>query len=245
MRGSGNLHEMAVQRLGFMIASGAFSAGDLLPGADELCALLGVGRSVLREALKILSGKGMIEARPKTGTRVRARAHWNHLDHDLLLWRFTSPTMADVTSIFDLRRAIEPTAACLCAYRASDIEIASLERLLEDMEAIATDSQAFAVPDLQFHQALLRFTGNELVASLAGVVEMALQISFHLSDDSASGQHHALPLHKLVVEKIRSHDGEGARLAMLELLDEAETDVRRVLHKRTLPVKTASDQAHA
>lgn len=230
--GAGSLHGMVVERLGFLIASGEFKAGDVLPNADELSARLGVGRSVLREGLKVLSGKGMIEARPKTGTRVRPRSEWNHLDPDLLAWRYASPNPEDVASIFDLRRAIEPAAAALCAKRATPQQIAEIKAVLQEMEATADDSDRFAGPDLAFHQALLRYTGNELIASLAGMVEMALLISFRLSDDNYGGQRHSLPQHRAVLERIEAHDEEGARLAVIELLNDAEADVRRVLERR-------------
>lgn len=229
---AGSLHGMVVERLGFLIAAGEFKAGDVLPNADELSARLGVGRSVLREGLKVLSGKGMIEARPKTGTRVRPRSEWNHLDPDLLAWRYASPNLEDVASIFDLRRAIEPAAAAMCARKATLQQIAQIGAVLKEMEATADDSDRFAGPDLSFHQALLRFTGNELIASLASVVEMALMISFRLSDDSFGGQRHSLPLHKAVLERIEARDEEGARLAVIALLNDAEADVRRVLERR-------------
>ena len=231
-RAAGSLHGMVVERLGFLIASGEFKAGDNLPNADELSARLGVGRSVLREGLKVLSGKGMIEARPKTGTRVRPRSEWNHLDPDLLAWRYAAPSAEDVGSIFDLRRAIEPAAAAMCARRAAPDEVARLGAILNEMEATADDSDRFAGPDLAFHQALLRCTGNELIASLASVVEMALLISFRLSDDNYGGQRHSLPLHRTVFERIAAHDEEGARLAVVALLNDAEADVRRVLERR-------------
>ena len=230
----GSLHGMVVERLGFLIASGEFEAGDVLPNADELSTRLGVGRSVLREGLKVLSGKGMIEARPKTGTKVCPRSEWNHLDPDLLAWRYASPYSEDVASIFDLRRAIEPAAAEMCAQRATEAEIAQLGVILREMEATADDSDRFAAPDLSFHQALLRFTGNELIASLAVVVETALLISFRLSDDNFGGQRHSLPLHKSVVERIEARDAEGARLAVVALLNNAEADVRRALERRGL-----------
>lgn len=223
---------MVVEQLGFLIASGEFKAGDVLPNADDLSARLKVGRSVLREGLKVLSGKGMIEARPKTGTRVRPRSEWNHLDPDLLAWRYASPTPDDVASIFDLRRAIEPAAAGLCARKATAEQITELRKALREMEATADDNDRFTGPDLSFHQALLRFTGNELIASLASVVEMALLISFRLSDDSLGGQGHSLPLHRAVLERIAAHDEDGAKLAMVALLNDAEADVRRVLERR-------------
>jgi DNA-binding FadR family transcriptional regulator len=99
------------------------------------------------------------------------------------------------------------------------------------METVADDSERFAGPDLAFHQAVLRHTGNELIASLAGVVEMALLISFRLSDDSG-GQRHAMPQHRMVLERIEARDDEGARAASMNLLNDAEKDVVRVLEQR-------------
>lgn len=242
-RVAASLHGMVVEQLGFLIASGEFKAGDVLPNADELSARLGVGRSVLREGLKVLSGKGMIEARPKTGTRVRPRSAWNHLDPDLLAWRYASPSPEDVASIFDLRRAIEPAAAALCARKATADEIAQIGAILDEMEANADDSERFAGPDLSFHQALLRFTGNELISSLASVVEMALLISFRLSSDNYGGQRHAMPLHRAVLERVEARDEDGAKLAVIALLNDAEADVRRVLERRgRAPAKRLNDR---
>lgn len=244
-RAAASLHGMVVERLGFLIASGEFKAGDVLPNTEELSARLGVGRSVLREGLKVLSGKGMIEARPKTGTRVRPRSEWNHLDPDLLAWRYASPSPQDVASIFDLRRAIEPAAAALCARKATTEQISRIGTILREMEATADDSDRFVGPDLSFHQALLRFTGNELIASLASVVEMALLISFRLSSDNYGSQRHSMPLHRTVFERIEARDEEGARLAVSTLLNDAEADVRRILERRGKAAAKASKSSKA
>lgn len=228
---AGNLHEILVRRLGHMIVSGAFGAGEALPPAEELCERFSVTRSVLREGLKVLSGKGMIEARQKTGTRVRPRADWNHLDPDLLLWRFASPKLDDVVALFELRRAIEPEAAALCARRATPEQITLLGQIMQRMEEVAGDNAAFALPDLQFHLAIMRFTGNDLIVSLSGMIEMALLISFRLSDEITGDQRHALPLHRTLLDAISNHDETGARTATLVLLDGAESDVRRVVDR--------------
>ncbi|SIQ58835.1 transcriptional regulator, GntR family [Rhizobium sp. RU35A] len=225
----GNLHEILVRRLGHMIVSGVFGAGEVLPPADELCQRFDVTRSVLREGLKVLSGKGMIEARQKTGTRVRPRADWNHLDPDLLLWRFASPKIDDVVALFELRRAIEPEAAALCARRATAEQIATLREIMQRMEEAASDNAAFALPDLQFHLAILRFTGNDLIGSLSGMIEVALLISFRLSDEITGDQRHAIPLHRALLDAISTRDEPRARAATLTLLDGAESDVRRVI----------------
>jgi DNA-binding FadR family transcriptional regulator len=224
---------MVLNQIGQRIVRGDFAPGEALPNADEWSASEGVSRTVLREALKVLAGKGLVESRPKTGTRVRPRADWNFLDPDVLAWRFASAGNGDdALSLFELRRGIEPMAAALAAERATREQVRELEDVLAEMEEAADEPERFAGPDLVFHQSLLRMTGNELISSLAAVIETALLMSFRLSNDNPSGQRHSMPLHREVVAKIAAKDAEGARGAMLMLLDQAQDDVRQSLNAR-------------
>ncbi|TGW02087.1 FadR family transcriptional regulator, partial [Mesorhizobium sp. M2D.F.Ca.ET.145.01.1.1] len=99
-------------------------------------------------------------------------------------------------------------------------------------EAVSDDGDRFAKPDLVFHQTILRMTGNELIGSLAALVETALVMSFRLSNDNPEGQRHSLPLHREVAEKIAAGDAAGAQKALLVLIDNAEDDVRRSVENR-------------
>ncbi|MGH8432151.1 MAG: FadR/GntR family transcriptional regulator, partial [Solimonas sp.] len=92
---SGSLHGMVLNQIGQRILRGDLTPGDALPNADDWSAAEGVSRTVLREALKVLAGKGLVESRPKTGTRVRPRSHWNFLDPDVLAWRYATAAGAD------------------------------------------------------------------------------------------------------------------------------------------------------
>ena len=122
------LHGEFVHRIGVQILRGDLQPGDALPGEDELSGEYAVSRTVLREAVKVLAAKGLVEARPKTGTRVRPRSKWNLLDPDVLAWRFeASPDGDFFRNIVELRRIVEPEAARLAAERATDEEIAELE----------------------------------------------------------------------------------------------------------------------
>ena len=224
---------MVLNQIGQKIVRGEISSGDLLPNADDMSAAHGVSRTVMREVIKVLAGKGMVESRPKTGTRVRPRADWNFLDPDVLAWRYSGAIdRDDVRELFELRRAIEPTAAALAAERASREEVAALEAVLAEMEEVADDGERFAEPDLAFHQAILHMTGNELIGSLAALIETALLMSFRLSNDNPEGQRHSIPLHRGVVSNIASGNSEGARKALLALLDQAEEDVRKAIAAR-------------
>jgi DNA-binding FadR family transcriptional regulator len=229
---------MVLNQIGQRIVRGDLAPGDTLPNADNWSAAEGVSRTVLREALKVLAGKGLIEARPKTGTRVRPRADWNFLDPDVLAWRFASTTNSDdARSLFELRRGIEPMSAALAAKRATQRQVRELESVLAEMEMAADEPERFAGPDLIFHQSILRMTGNELLGSLAAVIETALTMSFRLSNDNPVGQRHSMPLHREVVVRIAARDSAGARQAMVTLLDHAEDDVRRSLNARRSRLK--------
>ena len=224
---------MVLNQIGQRIVRGDFAPGEVLPNADDWSAAEGISRTVLREALKVLAGKGLIESRPKTGTRVRPRADWNFLDPDVLAWRFASPANdEDARALFELRRGIEPMSAALAAERASPQQVRELESVLAEMEEVADEPERFAAPDLVFHQSILRMTGNELLSSLAAVIETALMMSFRLSNDNPGGQRHSLPLHREVMSRIAAKDAGGARQAMLTLLDQAEDDVRRSMDAR-------------
>ncbi len=232
---SNTMHATAVEQIGSWIVQGRFLPGEVLPNADDSKEMIGVSRSVLREAIKVLAGKGLVESRPKTGTRVRPRSDWNFLDPDVLSWRYSgSINHDDVKALFELRRAIEPMSAALAAQRATPEQLGELNSALAEMEAYGDDGERFAEPDLVFHQTILRMTGNELMGSLAALIETALLMSFRLSNDNPDGQRPSLPLHRAVAEKIAAKDGAGAQQALLVLLDHAEEDVRRGIESRSL-----------
>ncbi len=221
-----SLHGQVAHDIGRRILGGLVKPGELLPSETELSQRLGVSRTALREAIMVLTGKGLIESRPKTGTRVRPRETWNFLDPDVLTWAFDGNTPEHyVDELYELRRVIEPAAAAFAADRASVADIARMEAAFEAMTAAGDDGRAFAAPDMTFHLAILRATGNELLRSLGSVVEVALAISIKLSIASPKGHRHSLPLHGAVLKAIRRHDGAGAREAMMLLIDISKRDI--------------------
>lgn len=225
-----SLHGSLLNQVGARILRGELPPGTQFANVEELSASYGVSRTVMREVIRVLIDKGMLESRPRTGTRVRPRDKWNFLDPDVLAWRYGAITdAADTRSLFELRRAIEPAAGALAAQRASAEQIAELEGYFELMEQYADDGPRFAEPDLQFHQLILRMTGNELIGSLAALIEAALVMSFRLSDANPLGQRPSLPLHRRVIDCIKARDSDGARDALLSLLDDAEVDVERAI----------------
>jgi DNA-binding FadR family transcriptional regulator len=225
-----SLYASLLAQIGQRIVRGELPPGTLLPNVEALSASYGVSRTVMREVLKVLAGKGMVESRPRTGTRIRPRGDWNFLDPDILSWRYGSAVHPDdVRALFELRRGIEPLAGALAAKRATAAEIDELKRYYAIMEEHADDGERFAEPDLAFHQLIMRMTGNELIGSLASLIEAALVMSFRLSNANPLGQRPSLPLHRQVVDCIEMGDSEGAQTALLALLDGAEADVLRAV----------------
>src|SRR4051812_13894403 len=178
-----SLHGRIVHAIGRRILCGNLQPGALLPAERELHA----SRTVVREAVKVLAAKGLVESRPKTGTRVRARDAWNLLDPDVLAWqRDGAPTAshaAQLRALTEVRRIIEPAAAELAAVRADARDIAALEQALDEMEQTAlsargTDFEPFVQADMRFHLAILRACRNDLLEQMSRVVYSALLVSF-------------------------------------------------------------------
>lgn len=231
-----SLHGRIVHAVGRRIVSGDLRPGDLLPSEPELRA----SRTVVREVVKVLAAKGLVESRPKTGTRVRPRDAWNLLDADVLAWQQDGPAGAvnDVLlrKLTEVRRIIEPAAAELAAARAEAREIAALEEAFELMERTANaragvDVEAFVQADMRFHLAILQACRNDLLEQMSRVVYSALLVSFRSTSQLPGRAKASLPKHRAILDAIRGRDPHGAGDAMRHLVQSTARDVE-ALRKR-------------
>ena len=223
------LHGALVHDIGVRILRGELKPGDLLPTEDERRDELTVSRTVLREAIKVLAAKGLVESRPKTGTRVRPRGAWNLLDPDVLAWRLEmGPDRGFLKDIIDLRRIIEPEAARLAAERATDDEIIELEAALAQMRATLNDPEAHLGPDLRFHELILEACHNELVEQMASTLR-AIYKALLVRSISPPTSAKAMPLHAAIVQAIRDRDGDRAEVATRVLIDDTAAIIDRTL----------------
>ena len=178
----------------------------------------------------MLCAKGLLEARPRVGVRVRERKHWRLLDPIVLGWH--PDLTADrelIIGLIETRRIIEPAAAELAARRGADRDFDAIEAAYLGMErAIPHDLTACCESDLAFHRALVDASHNIVLRNLIGAVETALRASFLLTTSLMENQARTLSVHKAVLESVRVRDTAGARSAMNWLLDLAEEDFRRV-----------------
>lgn len=224
------LHGAVVHEIGVRILSGELRPGDLLPAEDELTGELSVSRTVLREAIKVLAAKRLIESKPKTGTRVRPRHEWNLLDPDVLAWQLEAgPDRRFLEDTLELRRLIEPKAARLAAERATEAQVAALEESCKQMGAAGEDMELFMQPDLRFHSLLLEASGNELLEHMVDIVGSVLRTLFTVTSRPRGELGQAAGLHAAIVEAIRAQDPEAAEQAVIELLDDTAVKVARAL----------------
>jgi DNA-binding FadR family transcriptional regulator len=223
------LHGEVVHTIGLQIVSGELPPGDPLPPEEELTSNLAVSRTVLREAIRVLAAKGLVEARPKTGTRVRARSEWNILDPDVLSWRVEATNdrrLYEETT--EMRLAIEPLAARLAATRALPAETAAIAEAYEAMEAGVDDQAAYLAADLRFHEQILGACHNELLGHLAGILRGVLRTTFEFTTTPQRSRRRALPLHRAILEGIAAGDPDGAEKAARTLIADTAADIRRI-----------------
>lgn len=206
-------------------------AGDLAEGATlDLTALqaeLDVSLTVLREALKVLAAKGLVDARQRRGTYVRPRADWNLIDGDVIRWQFSGRSdQRFLENLQEVRAVVEPAGARFAARRRTDADLAALEDALAAMAAAAGDPAREVQADLAFHRALLVATHNELLERMEIFIEYGLAERDRLVH--AAARDDPVPSHRRVLEAIRSGDPDAAEHAVGDLLDKARRDLERI-----------------
>jgi GntR family galactonate operon transcriptional repressor len=223
--GRPRVHRDVVAHLARRILSGGLVPGEGLPNTIQLSADLGVSRSALREAIKVLSAKGMLEVRPRTGTRVRPRDSWNLMDPEVLSWCGPELDAELLRSLLECRQLIEPGAAALASANATAAQLAVIEAAFDRMSQ-AEDLTARVEADLDFHVAVLKASGNLFLAQWASTVSSVLLAAFRISADAATSGREAYTAHREVMESIRLRNASRAERAMRRLLSIAASDLR-------------------
>jgi DNA-binding FadR family transcriptional regulator len=214
------VHYQVVQDIGARIVGGRYAPGDVLD-----LRLLGEELDV---SLKVLTGKGLVDARQKRGTFVRPRTAWNLLDADVIDWRIGGGDADRVLrDLADLRSVIEPAVAHRAALRRTDADLAALDAALEAMASAGDDAAAAAEADAAFHRGLLTATGNELFARMDLLLEPGLRARDRLVHAQTAADD-PVPSHRAVLDAVRAGDAPRAELAMLDLLAKAAADTDSV-----------------
>ncbi|MER7190589.1 FadR/GntR family transcriptional regulator [Streptomyces flaveolus] len=228
------VHGQVVQSLGARIVGGAVPEGTTLD-VRALGEELDVSLTVMRESLKVLAGKGLVDARQKRGTFVRERKHWNLLDADVIRWRVEGGAGEELMrDLADVRSIIEPAAAHRAALHRTDADLEALEAALGLMGRARADSSDAAEADAAFHRALLAATGNEMLARMDMLLEPGLRERDRLVHAHASVDD-PVPSHRAVLDAVRDGDAARAELAMLDLLAKAVEDLDQLTGRTVGP----------
>jgi DNA-binding FadR family transcriptional regulator len=218
----GTMSVQVARILGMRIVGGEYRPGDLLPVEADLCAAIGVSRTTVREGVKMLASKRLIEISPKTGTRVLPFADWNLLDRDVLAWRLLAQFDTKIVQdIFEMRLCIEPRASALAAQQGSEDGLRAIERRYQDVRETLEqggDMRLAAQADLEFHMTIINTSRNGMFITIGGAVKAALRVSSEMLHRLPEHPMRELSLYDDVRQSILRRDVEAASQSMTSLL---------------------------
>jgi DNA-binding FadR family transcriptional regulator len=217
-----NLTQSIVHDLGVAIVTKRYRAGAAFPVEGELCKSYGVSRSVLREAVKMLTAKGLLGARPRQGTFVQPEGRWNLLDPDVLRWLLErSFSLSLLVEFTQIRLAIEPQAAALAAKTGSVDQKAAVQATLERMIAASRGRDDPLESDIAFHVSILTASNNRFYQQLEEMVRTALRFSIRRTNAYKGVELASIEDHGRVAEAIAIGDAVAADYEMRCLIQEA------------------------
>ena len=221
-----SLYNKVAHDLGQRIVRGDYRPGALLPNEAECGQIYKVSRTAVREAVKMLSAKGLIQSRPKIGSRVEPRASWNMLDREVLGWYCTNADFQKFANdVQQIRFMIEPEAAALAAMNRTQAQLSEIADAYEAMAAAVDDEQAWNTADVKFHLAVLEASGNEFISPFGRVIESLLANLFSGTVGYLRNRVRVLPLHEAILDAIRTRKADAARRAVRRLLDSTQRTI--------------------
>lgn len=222
-----DLHNSLVEQLGLRIVRGDWPPGTRVE-VEALAPMFGASQTALREALRVIREKGMIESRPKRGTTVRDRDAWKLLDSDVIMWRREVRRDDDrlLAELSELREMIEPTSARLAAEHRDEDDIVALRSAFAEFEKAGADVGRLDAADQAFHLRLLRATHNELMMRFDVVVVHALDARNRIQHHPGGTWLDPVPDHRAVLDAVIAGDADRAERAMRHAIRESDEDLR-------------------
>ncbi|GAD79786.1 FadR/GntR family transcriptional regulator [Vibrio ezurae] len=219
-----SLHVQVAREIARGILSGNLAQGSILPGEMTLCEQFGISRTALREAVKLLTSKGLLESRPKVGTKVVDRAYWNFLDPQLIEWM---DGLADIDQFcfqfLGLRRAIEPEACALAAQFATAEQRIELSETFQEMVEVASEDELniehWTDVDMRFHSLIFNSTGNDFYLPFGNILTtMFVNFIVHSSEEGNT----CINEHREIYDAIMAGNSDKARQASANHLQEGK-----------------------
>lgn len=207
-------HSYIATEIGRRIVSAVYANETLLPPEAQLLAEFGVSRPVLREAIKLLEAKGMLEARQRRGTVITGRRHWNMLDPDVLGWIAESGADPEMfLRLTEVRLIVEPGACLLAAQNPDPDALRGIEDAWHRMVAHVEHPPLYVEADRDFHLALLAASGNEYLAAVGTAISAALKVSVQRTNPTIESNRASLAEHERILSALRRRDGARAATA--------------------------------
>jgi DNA-binding FadR family transcriptional regulator len=239
---SSNFHGSTVDWLGAWIAAGNVPPGQVLKVEAVLAEELGVSRTVIREAIKTLVAKGLLEVGPKVGTRVLPLRSWNLFDPQVVGWLARKGLPEDfVKDLLDLRRTIEPMAVRWACERATAEQIGEIQQAYVALAASVADMGDYNLADRRFHEAVLAASHNRFIEQMLPALGALLAVSFEVSSAVPGELGKTLPLHKDLADAIATRDAARGVWACMTLIEQAATVIAESFARRSLAPGSPSD----
>jgi len=207
-----------VQAIENQILDGRLAVGTRLPPEREFAESLGVSRPVVREAVRTLATKGLLETRQGIGTTVRTVTH-DEIATPLTLFLRTCGQEVDLEHLHQVRSILEVESAGLAAQQRTEKDLGELARICDEMQAAANDAEQFAFKDSEFHRRLAQTTHNPLMALLLDSVQKMMAEVRTLVSKQPNLSERVMPTHTRILECVTAREPDGARAAMREHLD--------------------------
>ncbi len=222
-----SVHAALANEIGLRIVRGDYPPGTILPNEAKWSETFSVSRSAVREAIKMLMAKSLLTSRPKVGSWVQPRERWNLLDRDVLRWYAMSPDKENFLKIVqEFRYIIEPEATALAAMRRSEEQMVEISTACREM-GTAPNLTERTRADTNFHLAILRASGNDLLVPLGVLIESALNNLFVYTPRENHDLNKVQRLHENIERNVRLKRPEAARTAVRRLLANTDDVIRR------------------
>ena len=215
-----DLVDRVVRAIEGEILGGRLQVGSRLPPEREFADRLGVSRTVVREAVRILVTKGLLETRHGIGTTVRAMTSEEVVKPMTLFFRSFNQEVS-IDDLHQVRSILEVESASLAAKQGTEEDIADLKRICEEMEAVAQDPALFAEKDTEFHRRLGQTTHNPIITLLLDSIrDLMAEVRTRVALEPDLYKR-VMPGHHRIVDAVAARDSKGARAAMREHLTTA------------------------
>lgn len=239
------IHGKVVHEIGQEIVSGIIKPGEKIPKEVDILRRFRGSRTAIREALRVLTAKGLIEAKQRAGTRVRAREYWNLLDPDIIAWQSYDPSdRNDFRNLVETRVLVEPLVTRLVAQRATEEELDQLEDVYLAM-TVADKKESlsdFYPACVDFHMTIYEICHNDLLSRLSGISQSLCDYHFKLKQLGNIYVTGMSNFYLEILKLLRSRDAKGAELAMQSLLDMKVTDLRELHTEQQVAANRKLDQ---